>query len=171
MNNCCICWFFHAYINEIHGSRRKIPSKNLVRQRCAEEFNSGVIGLMAYIESAQNYTALKQLGLKPEKSCQRFSLITALKKIFQVCNIKLIIDVRPQAQSIPFNVTNTAKHAVVGMRHKLLRLAGHSQGELCTTHFIRCVSGKIRKWASATRHKYLCKWSLSSFPILEINSA
>jgi hypothetical protein len=30
----------------MHGSRSKIPSKNLFRERCAEEFNSGVKGLM-----------------------------------------------------------------------------------------------------------------------------
>jgi hypothetical protein len=27
MNNWCICWYFHAYVNGMHGSRSKIPSK------------------------------------------------------------------------------------------------------------------------------------------------
>jgi hypothetical protein len=40
---------FHAYINEMHASRSKIPSKNLVEQRCAEGFSSGVTGLMTVL--------------------------------------------------------------------------------------------------------------------------
>jgi uncharacterized phage-like protein YoqJ len=37
---------FHAYINETHGSRSKIPSKKSRQQRCAEGFNSGVKWLL-----------------------------------------------------------------------------------------------------------------------------
>jgi hypothetical protein len=49
---------FDAYINEMPGSRSKIPSKNLVRQRCAEGFNSGVKGLIVcdyyFVQSAED---------------------------------------------------------------------------------------------------------------------
>jgi hypothetical protein len=45
MNNWCIVGF-HGYINEMHGSRSKIPSKNLFRQRCAEGFNYCFKGLI-----------------------------------------------------------------------------------------------------------------------------
>jgi hypothetical protein len=37
---------FHAYVDEMHGSRSKNPSKNLVRECCAEGFNFGVKGLI-----------------------------------------------------------------------------------------------------------------------------
>jgi hypothetical protein len=55
MNNWGICWFY-AHINEMHGLRSKIPSKNVVRQRCAEGFNSGVKELNANHFSAMRAT-------------------------------------------------------------------------------------------------------------------
>jgi hypothetical protein len=45
---------FYAYVNEMHGSRSKIRSKNLVRQLGAEGFNSGVEGLKS-VYITQNY--------------------------------------------------------------------------------------------------------------------
>jgi hypothetical protein len=50
--------FFHAYINEIHGSRSKFTVKNLVRQRYAEGFNSGVKGLMSHFQKESTVKAV-----------------------------------------------------------------------------------------------------------------
>jgi hypothetical protein len=90
MNNWRICWFFHTYINAIHGSRSKIPSKSLISQRCAEGFNfdfkgSTVKGSCGSSVSIATRFGLDGLGIEsrcgrdfphlPHRSCDPPSLL------------------------------------------------------------------------------------------------
>jgi hypothetical protein len=86
---------FHAYIKEMHGSRSKIPSKYLVRQRCAEGYNSGVKGLIAVTLSEDTYLLIYAMQHSPSLKANQFSASQEIPRIFWNQKFHCIIEKCP----------------------------------------------------------------------------
>jgi hypothetical protein len=80
MVNWCIFLVFHAYSNEMHDSRSKIPGKNLVRQRCGEGFNSGVKGLKSQCMTICQYKCFHFHSNNHTTVCRQFHKVSCCMK-------------------------------------------------------------------------------------------